>query len=221
MAAWARSFSSGRYAASDSVVLPVNRKFQPTPSKNSAMVNWCSSTPLSAIAIHNRFSNTPTPMMVRVPKRLIKWPVKKPGANMPITCHSSTKAASSKPRPHCCMANGVAAMSRFMTPYPSAALTAATINAGCRAISHSGRPRTVWAVGAWCAGNCTNAMSTMANKATPANTTYAPANGTSSKVRVRAAKLGPATAPIKPPASTSDTAFSRNAGSASSAAAKR
>jgi len=42
--------------------------------------------------------------------------VKKPGANMPITCHCSTWAASSKLKPQTCMASGVAAMSRFMTP---------------------------------------------------------------------------------------------------------
>ena len=47
------------------------------------------------------------------------------------------------------------------------------------------------------------------------------ANGTSNKLRERAARLGPTMAPSKPPASTSDTARSRAAGSASSAAAKR
>ena len=34
MAACARSFSSGRQACIDSVVLPVNKKFQPRPNKN-------------------------------------------------------------------------------------------------------------------------------------------------------------------------------------------
>ena len=63
-----------------------------------------------------RLSTTPAPMTVSVPKRLIRLPVKKPGANMPITCHSSTMAASSNERPHCCIASGVAAISRFMTP---------------------------------------------------------------------------------------------------------
>jgi hypothetical protein len=55
-------------------------------------------------------------MMGSTPKRLIRWPVKKPGANMPITCHSSTSAASSNGKPHTCMASGVAAISRFITP---------------------------------------------------------------------------------------------------------
>ena len=41
-----------------------------------------------------RFSSTPTPITGSAPKRLIRWPVKKLGANMPSTCHSSTRAAS-------------------------------------------------------------------------------------------------------------------------------
>ena len=35
---------------------------------------------------------------------------------MPITCHSKTKAVSENGRPQICIANGVAAISRFMTP---------------------------------------------------------------------------------------------------------
>ena len=61
----------------------------------------------------------------------------------------------------------------------------------------------------------------MAIKATPANAMYAPANGTFMTVRVYCAKLGPSTAPIKPPAMTKDTAFSRQLGVVNSAAAKR
>ena len=56
------------------------------------------------------------PMMGSVPKRLIRWPVKKPGANMPITCHSSTSAVSENGRPQTCIAIGVAAIRRFITP---------------------------------------------------------------------------------------------------------
>ncbi|EWS62834.1 hypothetical protein Y695_03936 [Hydrogenophaga sp. T4] len=97
-------------------MLPVKRKFQPTPSRNSAIRNWCRFTPVSATAMQAMLSTTPTPMMVSVPKRLIRWPVKKPGANMPITCHSSTSAASSNGKPQTCMASGVAAISRFITP---------------------------------------------------------------------------------------------------------
>ncbi|MNL88391.1 hypothetical protein D3C87_2180710 [compost metagenome] len=61
-------------------------------------------------------SNTPVPMMGSTPNRLMRWPVTKPGANMPITCHSSTSAEASKSKPHTCMASGVAAISRFITP---------------------------------------------------------------------------------------------------------
>ena len=43
-------------------------------------------------------------------------PVKKPGANMPMTCHSSTSAASENGMPHTSIASGVAAISRFITP---------------------------------------------------------------------------------------------------------
>ena len=63
-----------------------------------------------------KFRTSPTPMIGSAPKRLIRWPVKNPGANMPITCHSSTSAASEKGSRHCCMAIGVAAISRFITP---------------------------------------------------------------------------------------------------------
>ena len=55
-------------------------------------------------------------MMGRVPNFLIKCPVKKPGANMPITCHSNTSAVSENGRPQTCMAIGVAAIKRFITP---------------------------------------------------------------------------------------------------------
>ena len=64
------------------------------------------------------------------PRRRIRWPVKKPGANMPITCHCSTKAASAKGRPHTCMASGVAVISRFITPKASAPPKLATTKAG-------------------------------------------------------------------------------------------
>ncbi len=72
--------------------------------------------PVNAIAIHRALSTTPAPMTESVPNRLIKAPVKNPGANIPITCHSNTKAVSSKLKPHCCIAKGVAAMSKFITP---------------------------------------------------------------------------------------------------------
>lgn len=64
-------------------------------------------------------------------------------------------------------------------------------------------------------------MITIDTSATTANAKYAPRNGTPSTSRVWLARLGPAMAPIKPPASTSETAFSRSLGAASSPAAKR
>lgn len=99
-----------------SVVLPVNRKFHPTPSRNSATTNCCRSCPDNAMAMHAALSATPAPITRSTPQRLIRWPVTKPGANMPITCHSSTKAASLNGMPQVCMASGVAAIRRFMTP---------------------------------------------------------------------------------------------------------
>ena len=60
-----------------------------------------------------------------------------------------------------------------------------------------------------------------ATEATTANAKYAPANGASIRLRVLDAKLGPSTAPNKPPAMTSEIAFSLNPGAANSAAAKR
>ena len=72
MAACARSFSSGRHACNASVVLPVNRKFQPMPSRNSAIRNWCRSTPDRAIAMQAKFSATPAPMTFSAPNRLIR-----------------------------------------------------------------------------------------------------------------------------------------------------
>jgi hypothetical protein len=60
-----------------------------------------------------------------------------------------------------------------------------------------------------------------ATTATTASARYTPTNGTTATSRVYWARFGPRTAPIRPPAITSDTAFSRAAGSASSAAVKR
>ena len=48
--------------------------------------------------------------------------------------------SSKRAAPHCCMAIGVAAISRFITPKPSAPAAAATMNTGWRTISPSGRP---------------------------------------------------------------------------------
>ena len=80
------------------------------------MVNWCKSCPDSATSTQAKFSNTPTPMMLSTPKRWIKCPVTKPGANIPITCHCKTIAASLNSKPQTCIASGVAAISKFITP---------------------------------------------------------------------------------------------------------
>ena len=167
-APWARSFSSGRQVCKARVVPPVKRKFQPTPSRNKAARNWCKSTPESAITMHNTFNTTPIPMIVKVPNRRIKCPVKNPGANMPITCHSSTSAMSENGRLHCCMAMGVAAISKFITPKPNALPMAATMNTGCAMISLSGRPPAPFDWGG-AGANCMNDIKPMASNATSAS----------------------------------------------------
>jgi hypothetical protein len=99
-----------------SVVAPVKRKFQPMPSSSKAARKRSSSSPVSAMATQARLSSTPATITRSVPKRWIRWPVKKAGTNMPSTCHSITSAASRNGSPQRCMASGVAAISRFITP---------------------------------------------------------------------------------------------------------
>ncbi len=62
----------------------VNKKFQPTPTKNIDNKKFITSTPASAIATHVRLSTTPAAKIGVSPKRLISRPVKNPGANMPM-----------------------------------------------------------------------------------------------------------------------------------------
>jgi len=71
------------------------------------------------------------------------------------------------------------------------------------------------------AGKRMPAITAIDSRAIAASASYAPRNGVPSRLRVWLARLGPATAPIRPPASTNETAFSRYAGDASSPAAKR
>ncbi len=87
---------------------------------------------------------------------------------MPITCHSSTSAASEKGRPHICMAIGVAAISRFMMPKLKAPVAAATMNTGWRMISRSGRPCRPAFLGGT-GGNVMNDSASMPSNATPAS----------------------------------------------------
>ena len=61
-------------------------------------------------------SSAPVVITGSTPKRLIRWPVKKLGTNIASTWASSTRAAALNGCWHCCMAIGVAAISRFITP---------------------------------------------------------------------------------------------------------
>ena len=99
-----------------SALAPVYKKFQPTPKVKSATKNCITSTPLRATATQTKLSAAPTAITGKAPKRLMRCPVKKLGTNMPSTCHSSTSAALEKGSAHCCMAMGVAAIKRFITP---------------------------------------------------------------------------------------------------------
>ncbi|CFU01805.1 Uncharacterised protein [Bordetella pertussis] len=65
------------------------------------------------------------------------------------------------------------------------------------------------------------ASTAIASSATTASARYAPRNGVTNNSLVNKARLGPTTAPSRPPAITSDTAFSRAPGAASSADANR
>ena len=67
-------------------------------------------------ATQDRLSRTPVNSIVRTPKRLINVPVKKDGANIAMTCHWITKAASLNGWAQDFIASGVAAISRFITP---------------------------------------------------------------------------------------------------------
>src|SRR5688572_17037691 len=74
------------------------------------------------------------------PTRLMRGPVTKEGANMPMICDEMTNAASRYGCPHTCIAIGVDVIRKFMTPYPMAPAATATMYFGCETISRSGRP---------------------------------------------------------------------------------
>jgi len=88
-------FSAGRYALVSSAVAPVYMKFHPTPSANSAIVKCISSTPDRATPTQPSISTPPVNTTGSAPKRPVSAPENSPGANMPTTCHSMTKAAAS------------------------------------------------------------------------------------------------------------------------------
>ena len=67
--------------------------------------------PWMLVAAQSPISSAPQAMIVFVPKRLIRWPVTKAGANMPSTCHWIVCAESEKPKPQNIMASGVAVIS--------------------------------------------------------------------------------------------------------------
>ena len=54
-------------------------------------------------------------MIGSTPKRLIRWPVKNDGRNMPMMCAWMTVALSVKPKPQASMASGVADMVSVIT----------------------------------------------------------------------------------------------------------
>jgi hypothetical protein len=72
--------------------------------------------PCSATAMHTAVSTTPAASTGSTPMRRISGPVKKLGTYMPSTCTSSTQATAWKGCEQTCIAIGVAAISRFITP---------------------------------------------------------------------------------------------------------
>ena len=95
------------------------------------------------------------------------------------------------------------------------------MNTGWRAISRNGLPELAPGKGALCSGNSMNDRASKDSAATPISATYAPAKGTASISFVALAKLGPMKAPMMPPASTMEMAFSFNDGATNSGPAKR
>ena len=75
----------------------MNMKFQPTPKRKSAHQNCVTAIPENPIAALPNIKMIPTVMTFRTPNRLMMWPVKKLGANMPTICHWITKAVSPNP----------------------------------------------------------------------------------------------------------------------------
>src|SRR3989344_5622829 len=100
--------SAGVWVSVSSVVPPRYMKFQPTPTSTSAAQKCMTSTPESAMATQPRLSSTPVKRTVRTPKLLISAPVKNDGANIAMTCHWITNAASLNGCEQDCIASGVA-----------------------------------------------------------------------------------------------------------------
>ena len=102
--------------------------------------NCVTPMPDNAVRTHAICSAKPMEIIRISPNRLIRFPVKNAGANMPTPCEAMTKALSSKLRPHSnTMAIGVAVISRFMVPWPTSAAMVATMKTGWHMILVSGR----------------------------------------------------------------------------------
>jgi hypothetical protein len=72
------------------------------------------------------------PITGSVPKRLIRWPVKKPGANMPITCHSQHQRGVGKRQAALLHGQRRRGHQQVHHAEARAPATAATMNTGCR-----------------------------------------------------------------------------------------
>ena len=149
-AAWVLAFSAGVWTSVTSVVPPVNRKFQPTPSRIAATWKLTSAMPSRFATAQSAIKSAPAAMTVIVPKRLIRWPVTNEGANMPSTCHWIVCADCEKPKPQKCMASGIAVISSDIIANPTKEPSTAMMKVGCRMICSRGRPvllRSSWSGG--------------------------------------------------------------------------
>lgn len=86
-------FSSGRVLAASMVVAPIKPKFQPIPSSTSAPKKFHNSTPIIATPPPAARITRPAATIFSVPNRVIRWPVKKDGANIASTCADTISAA--------------------------------------------------------------------------------------------------------------------------------
>src|ERR1700710_1915207 len=81
----------------------------------------------------------PTAMMLVTPYRLIKFPVKNDGTNMPSTCMKITQCAAECGKPQPTIASGDALMMNDMVPNASMPAIAEAMKRGWLAISSNGR----------------------------------------------------------------------------------
>ena len=74
-------------------VAPMKAKFQPRPSRISALQNCQSSMPDIATSAQEISRTNPLATIVGAPKRWINRPVKKLGPNMAMTCQEMPSVA--------------------------------------------------------------------------------------------------------------------------------